>query len=147
MPRPRSTSPVLAISLLALSRAAFAADPAPDAPAADPATEVVTVTALRHYVPTDNTTATKTDTPILETPQSISVVTQDELRLLHVQNLEQATRYTAGIVSGSYGADDRFDWLTLRGFQRPSIWMGCNCRAPCSPSRASTSTACSSLIS
>ncbi len=117
MLRPRSVPPVLAIGLLALSRAAFAGDPAPDAPAEDPATEVVTVTALRHYVPTDNTTATKTDTPILETPQSISVVTQDELQLLHVQNLEQATRYTAGIVSGSYGADDRFDWLTLRGFQ------------------------------
>jgi iron complex outermembrane recepter protein len=118
LPRPRSTSPVVAISLLALSRAAFAADTAPaDAPAADPAaTETVTVTALRHYVATDNKTATKTDTPILETPQSISVVTQDELQLLHVQNLEQATRYTAGIVSGSYGADDRFDWLTLRGF-------------------------------
>lgn len=110
-PNPGRSLGLLGVSLLALSAGARAAD----APA-DPAAETVTVTGYRHYVPTDDGTATKTDTPILEVPQSVSVVTQDELRLLQVTNLEQATRYTAGIVSGSYGADDRFDWLTLRGF-------------------------------
>lgn len=104
----RRVAGVLGVSLLALTTGM--------ARAADGDAEMVTVTGYRNYVPTDNGTATKTDTPILETPQSVSVVTQDELQLLHVQNLEQATRYTAGIVSGSYGADDRFDWLTLRGF-------------------------------
>jgi iron complex outermembrane receptor protein len=76
----------------------------------------VVVTARRHYVATDTTAGTKTDVPLVETPQSVSVITHDEIELLQIQNLEQATRYTAGIISGSYGGDDRFDWLTLRGF-------------------------------
>lgn len=76
----------------------------------------IVVTARRNYVAIDTTAATKTDIPLIETPQSVSVVTQDEIQLLQIQNLEQATRYTAGIISGSYGGDDRFDWLTLRGF-------------------------------
>jgi iron complex outermembrane receptor protein len=81
------------------------------------ALEEVTVTARRHYVATDTSAATKTKTPLLTTPQSVSVITHDQLDLLAVQNLEQAVRYTAGIISGSYGPDSRFDWLTLRGFQ------------------------------
>lgn len=82
----------------------------------DPALEEVLVTARRHYVATETTSGTKTDIPLIETPQSVSVITHDEIELLQIQNLEQATRYTAGIISGSYGGDDRFDWLTLRGF-------------------------------
>jgi iron complex outermembrane recepter protein len=74
------------------------------------------VTARKYYVATDASAATKTDVPLIEIPQSISVITHDQLELLQIRNLEEATRYTAGIVSGSYGADDRFDWLTLRGF-------------------------------
>jgi iron complex outermembrane receptor protein len=97
------------------SQAALAAD----APASsdEPArlTDVV-VTARAHYVATSTSSGTKTDLPLVETPQSVSVVTHDEIELLQMQNLEQATRYTAGIISGSYGGDDRFDWLTLRGF-------------------------------
>jgi iron complex outermembrane receptor protein len=90
---------------------------AADAAEADAAglSEVV-VTARRHYVATETTAGTKTDIPLIETPQSVSVITHDEIELLQIQNLEQATRYTAGIISGSYGGDDRFDWLTLRGF-------------------------------
>jgi iron complex outermembrane recepter protein len=89
---------------------------APDAPGDTPGLDEVVVTARRHYVATDTTAGTKTDVPLIETPQSVSVITNDEIELLQIQNLEQATRYTAGIISGSYGGDDRFDWLTLRGF-------------------------------
>ncbi|MDB6044764.1 MAG: iron complex outerrane recepter protein [Gammaproteobacteria bacterium] len=91
--------------------------------AADPSTlETVDVIARRHYVATETTAATKSDIPLIETPQAISVVTQDEIQLLQITNLEEATRYTAGIVSGSYGPDTRFDWLTLRGFT-PTLYL------------------------
>jgi iron complex outermembrane recepter protein len=43
------------------------------------ASATVNVTAEAGYVANDSTTATKSDTPILETPQSISVVTRAEM--------------------------------------------------------------------
>jgi iron complex outermembrane receptor protein len=69
-----------------------------------------------HYVPTTNTSATKIAIPLIETPQSITVVTRDQIDVLNVQDLSQAVRYTAGVVGENYGSDERYDWLTLRGF-------------------------------
>ena len=86
------------------------------------ALEIITVTARRNYVATETGAATKSDIPLIETPQAVSVITQDEIQLLQITNLEEATRYTAGIVSGSYGPDTRFDWLTLRGFT-PTLYL------------------------
>ncbi|MBS0373849.1 MAG: TonB-dependent siderophore receptor [Proteobacteria bacterium] len=77
--------------------------------------EAVVVTAP-HYVPTDNRTGTKTDTPLVETPQSITVINRDQIDLLTWQNLGQAVRYTSGVVGENFGSDERYDWLTLRGF-------------------------------
>ena len=79
-----------------------------------PMDEVV-VTA-RHYVPTTNTSATKVAIPLIETPQSISVITRDQIDVLNMQDLQQAVRYTAGIVGENFGPDQRYDFLTLRGF-------------------------------
>ncbi len=110
----RAATAAAALLLAGAFGAATAADSGSGASAAQ--LEDVVVTARRHYVATDTTSATKTDIPLLETPQSVSVITHDQIELLQIQNLEQATRYTAGIISGSYGGDDRFDWLTLRGF-------------------------------
>ena len=42
----------------------------------------------RGYVATQSVTGTKTDTPILETPQSISVVTRGQLDARNVQSLQ-----------------------------------------------------------
>jgi iron complex outermembrane receptor protein len=92
--------------------------PAAAAAQDDDATEVgeVVVTA-RHYVPTSNTSATKTDTPLVETPASITVITRDQIDVLGMTNLQQAVRYTAGTTGETFGADSRFDWLTIRGFK------------------------------
>lgn len=87
-----------------------------------PDNSVITVTARRGYVATNTDAGTKMTTPLIETPQAISVISQDQIQLLQIQNLEQATRYTSGIVSGSYGPDSRFDWLTLRGFT-PTLYL------------------------
>ncbi len=103
-------------TLIVVPHSVWSADASDQADNTRSQLEEVLVTARRHYVATDTTVGTKTAIPLIETPQSISVVTQDELELLQIQNLEEATRYTTGIISGSYGTDQRFDWLTLRGF-------------------------------
>ncbi|MDB5466601.1 MAG: TonB-dependent siderophore receptor, partial [Phenylobacterium sp.] len=69
-----------------------------------------------NYVATTNVAATKVAIPLIETPQSISVVTRDQMDLLNLQNLQQVVRYTSGVVGENFGSDERYDWLTLRGF-------------------------------
>jgi len=60
---------------------------------------------------------TKTDTPLLETPQSISVITQDQMVIRNAQGVAEALRYTAGTSTETYGQDPRgYDWVTIRGF-------------------------------
>ncbi|NYZ12649.1 TonB-dependent siderophore receptor [Azospirillum sp. RWY-5-1] len=59
---------------------------------------------------------TKTDTPILETPQSISVVTAPRIEAMGATNVKEALSYTPGIEIAPYGTDSRFDWVQLRGF-------------------------------
>lgn len=49
------------------------------------------------YVARRSTTATKTDTSLLDTPQSISVVTQDQVRDQGSQGLAEALRYVPGV--------------------------------------------------
>ncbi|MGO2006984.1 TonB-dependent siderophore receptor [Vreelandella alkaliphila] len=62
-------------------------------------------------------TGTKTDTPIIETPQSISVVSSEEFRNYGAQNFTGALGYTAGITSTFAGAiDTTNDSLMVRGF-------------------------------
>ena len=61
-------------------------------------------------------TATKTDTPIAEIPQSVSVISSDEMRDRAVHGVEEAVWFTAGAQGGGYGPDPRSDWLLVRGF-------------------------------
>lgn len=49
------------------------------------------------YSATRSTTATKTDTPLIDTPQSISVVTKDQIRDQASQGLAEALRYVPGV--------------------------------------------------
>lgn len=63
------------------------------------------------------TTGTKTDTPVVETPQSISVITRDHMDLRQTQTLSDAMRYTPGIRYDAYGENARYDWFYLRGFR------------------------------
>ncbi|MGA4635346.1 TonB-dependent siderophore receptor [Pseudomonas solani] len=68
------------------------------------------------YVAKASSTGTKTDTPIIETPQSISVVTRDQITDIHAQSLRDVLGYTAGVIATE--ADDRLtDSFILRGFQ------------------------------
>ena len=75
----------------------------------------VVVTA-KHFVPSGGETATKTNIALIETPQSISIVTRDQIDLLNFIDAQQAVRYTAGVFGENYGPDLRFDFFTVRGF-------------------------------
>ncbi len=69
------------------------------------------------FVANRSGTATKTDTPIIETPQSISVVTADQIKTQDAQSIGTALRYTAGVIGDvNGGADTRFGGQQIRGF-------------------------------
>ncbi|MFA6961218.1 MAG: TonB-dependent siderophore receptor [Opitutaceae bacterium] len=60
---------------------------------------------------------TKTSTPIAEIPQTISVITRDELDLRNAKGVAEALRYTAGVSTDAYGEDPRgYAWAKIRGF-------------------------------
>lgn len=116
-------------ALLALCGAAHAqqatptAPTAPTAPAAEKALAPVTVSAgaeqesptapVSGFVAKRALSATKTDTPLIETPQAISVITRDQMETQGVQTLRQVTAYTAGAVSNYF--DSRQDTFKARG--------------------------------
>lgn len=64
--------------------------------------------------------STKTDASLVETPQSVSVIERDELDARGVQNLNEATRYNAGVLPESSGIDNRVDDMYIRGFDAGS---------------------------
>ena len=68
------------------------------------------------YVADSSSAGTKTNTPLLETPQSISVVTRKELNDRAVQTLTEAVGYEPGVRIDASGYDPRFDAIAIRGF-------------------------------
>jgi iron complex outermembrane receptor protein len=81
----------------------------------DTSVEALVVTAP-HYVPDRNTSATKSNVSILKTPQSVTVITRDQISVLNWQSTQQAVRYTAGVDGENFGPDQRYDYVTVRGF-------------------------------
>lgn len=71
---------------------------------------------LNGFAPEVSATATKTDTPILETPQSVAVVGQEQMQVTGAQSLTQAFNYSPGI-AGFGGEDGTGDSLITRGFR------------------------------
>ena len=67
------------------------------------------------YVAKRAISATKTDTSILEIPQSISVITADQIEDQKAQSIQEALRYSVGVVADPYGQDSRGDSYSLRG--------------------------------
>ncbi len=120
---PARISPLLSlITLLALpplAGAQEAAPPAQDA-AGEEAKTLGTVTVNAYRVTEYTSGATKTDTPIAETPQSVSVIVREELDARGVQNLNDAMRYVAGVALESTGIDNRVDDFRIRGFDAGS---------------------------
>ena len=73
------------------------------------------------FVANRSRTASKTDTPVLDDSAAVSVVTEKEMETRNVQDLQQAVAYTAGVQSGEYGSDVRYDYVRIRGFYQSSL--------------------------
>lgn len=84
---------------------------------------IVTVTASRGFVAGSSTTATKMDAPLIEIPQSVSVVTEDQMAARDVQTVNEAIRYTAGVDVDTYGTEPRYDWINIRGFDQSTYGL------------------------
>ena len=67
------------------------------------------------YVATRSGTGTKTDTPLIETPQSITVVGANEINIRKAQSLAELLSYSASILQRN-GQDPTSDGLIIRGF-------------------------------
>ena len=71
---------------------------------------------LEGYVARRSAAGTKTDTPIVETPQSISIVGASEIEAIKAQNLIDALGYVAGVARVE-GLDRTTESLLIRGFE------------------------------
>lgn len=61
-------------------------------------------------------TGTKTDTPLVKTPQSISVITRQQMDTLQPTSVKEALGFTPGVMVGSRGSSNAYDAVYIRGF-------------------------------
>lgn len=69
------------------------------------------------YVARNTATGSKTNTPIEEIPQSVSVIGRQQLDDQGAKKVDEALRYTAGVFAQPFGADSDTNWMFIRGFQ------------------------------
>ena len=77
---------------------------------------------MRGYLANQSGTGTKTDTPLRETPQSITVVTADRITDQGALTVQETLRYVPGVFADAYGPDSRGDYPRIRG-QDPNIYL------------------------
>jgi iron complex outermembrane receptor protein len=78
---------------------------------------------VQGYVAEHSATGTKTDTPLIETPQSISVITRDRIDAQNANTLSETLRYTPGVQSESFGFQPRSTSIFIRGFDAASTGL------------------------
>ncbi|AZD76727.1 TonB-dependent siderophore receptor [Pseudomonas chlororaphis] len=76
---------------------------------------------MEGYNATHSQIATKTSTALLETSQSVSVVTREQMDDQGSQTVSQTMRYTPGVLTNPYGATHRYDYVAMRGFNDGSV--------------------------
>src|SRR4051812_12122926 len=102
----RNTLPLLIAGAL-LPLASHAQDGARETAVQLAPVAVQGVKADEGYTRSDASGATKTDTPIIETPQAISVISNTQMTDQGVLTVQDALRYSAGVRADAYGVDSR----------------------------------------
>ncbi|WP_170181824.1 TonB-dependent siderophore receptor [Phreatobacter stygius] len=70
------------------------------------------------YVARRTLAGAKTDTPVIEIPQTVNIIPADQIRVQGAQTIGEALRYSAGVAAETYGAASRFDsYVQIRGFK------------------------------
>ncbi|WP_455173887.1 TonB-dependent siderophore receptor [Azospirillum largimobile] len=72
---------------------------------------------VKGYVPARSATGSKTDAPLEEIPQSVSVIGREEMDDRGAQKVDEALRYTPGVYGQPFGPDSDTNWVFIRGFQ------------------------------
>ncbi|WHO37644.1 TonB-dependent siderophore receptor [Sphingobium sp. AP49] len=110
MPAIRSLA-LCGAALVALSSATtYAAEQAPDAGANSPSIgdeDQIVVTAAN--------AGTKTDTPLIQLPQPIKVITSEQYLSQGAISISDTVKYAAGVLANPYGRDTRVDGFNVRG--------------------------------
>lgn len=71
---------------------------------------------VKGFTATRSTAATKTGTPLIETPQAVSVVGARQIEATRSETVPEALRYAPGVRADTFGFDPRNDWFLIRGF-------------------------------
>ena len=77
---------------------------------------------VQGYSAARSAAATKTDTPLIETPQSVTIITRDQMVDQGATSVQEALGYAAGVRSDAYGVDSRTDSARVRGAD-PSVYL------------------------
>ncbi|MDF3126461.1 TonB-dependent siderophore receptor [Rheinheimera sp. 1928-s] len=77
--------------------------------------EVITIKSQRGLISYVSASGAKSDTPIIETPLSVSVLTEERIADLGALTVQDALGYVSGLYNGPYGLDTRGDWSVIRG--------------------------------
>lgn len=82
--------------------------------------------AVPGYVASRSTVGTKTDTPILETAQSVSVIGRKQIEDQNALSINQALRYTPSVTTEQRGGagSTRLEQFLIRGFTAPVFLDG-----------------------
>jgi len=66
-------------------------------------------------VPQQTSSATKTNSSLLDVPQSVSVISRQQMDRQNVQSVTEALRYVPGVKTETYGVDPKgYDWIYIR---------------------------------
>ena len=103
------------------TRSANPAAAAPVAPAIASTRETATGP-VQGYLATVSGTGTKTDTPLSQTAQSISVVSAERVRDQGVSSVQETLRYVPGVFAEPGGINSRKDYFKVRG-QDPNVYL------------------------
>lgn len=131
MARPKTAQPTHSLRKLAVVVATAVSGMSVYVQAADkPKEETITVTAApaaqesawgpaATIAAKHSATATKTDTPIEKTPQSVSVITRQEMDIRQPTTVKDAMAYTPSVFS-TRGSSSTYDVVSIRGFTAPT---------------------------
>jgi len=91
-----------------------------EAMASDKSPETITVRGTRiisedMFIQQSSSAGNKDDTLLKDTPQSVSVVSQAQVKDQGARSIQESTRYVAGVMAEASGTDIRGDYVNIRG--------------------------------